>query len=136
MATSKKQLLAEFQISYSKFRSTFNKETIEQVLLLNYDSFVKMRILPDYITDKCRLYWYNGDTYIPSEGIYVNKESREKWAVSFIDINNRCVDLQKIDKYGMLDTERQMNVPFNAIKFEYLLLSSESTIYKDVIQGQ
>lgn len=115
----KGDMLKEFKISRTKFNAVFNKKVIEDIIGLDYMEYRKMRVLPDFISNKMRLYWSEGDVYIPEEGIYILRSDNKKWALSDIDLDTRTVKMTQLDKYGMLGDVEVDNLPFTIVRTAY-----------------
>lgn len=117
---SKKALKEEFGISYLTMRRIFDKYVIEVIIGFDYEIFKSIKIIPAFVAEKMRIYFYEGDTYVPEEGIYKCKTTEQEWVIYNISSASRTADLQEIDKYGMLGIRKIKNIPFNLIKMEYL----------------
>lgn len=117
---SKKALKEEFGISYLTMRRIFDKYVIEVIIGFDYEIFKSIKIIPAFVAEKMRVYFYEGDTYVPEEGIYKCKTTEQEWVIYNISSSSRTADLQEIDKYGMLGVRKIKNIPFNLIKMEYL----------------
>lgn len=117
---SKKALKEEFGISYLTMRRIFDKYVMEVIIGFDYNIFKSIKIIPAFVAEKMRIYYYEGDTYVPEEGIYKCKTTEQEWVIYNISSSSRTADLQEIDKYGMLGIRKIKNIPFNLIKMEYL----------------
>jgi hypothetical protein len=114
----KGELKRELGVSTTKFNSVFNTDVIERIIGISYSDFKRMRILPLFIETKLRLYWEQGDVYVPEEGIYINSDGK-KWVIKEIDNDSRTVTIQELDKYGMLGDVVITGVTFKIIRTVY-----------------
>jgi hypothetical protein len=122
---TKKSLKEEFGVSYLTMRRIFCKDVVEIIIGFDYEIFKKIKIVPVFVAERMRIYFYNGDTYVPVEGIYKCKTTDLLWVIHNISEHSRTADLQELDKYGLLGDRKIKNIPFNLIKMEYIHVKSD-----------
>jgi hypothetical protein len=128
---TKKGLKEEFGVSYLTMRRIFCKDVVEVIIGFDYEIFKKIKIVPAFVAERMRLYFYNGDTFVPEEGIYRCKVTEHLWVIHNISPHSRTADFQELDKYGMLGERKIKNIPFNLIKMEYIHVKKEKNEVQD-----
>lgn len=118
MELTKKQIREKYGITPMRYRMIFTDDFIREIVGMEPNAFKRHRKIPAFAAQRICLWFEEGDTYVPEEGVY-SDFSGLQWATDRIDSNLKVVDLKMINKFGQLTETLQQNIPFKVMKTAY-----------------